>query len=329
MLTPVSALPSSHPRVLVTGARGFVGTALCARLAKDGYPVVRAVRSQAAIPQEIAVGCIDSATDWSPLLTDVQAVIHLAARVHVMHKEDGNVLEAYRAVNVQGTKRLALAAAAAGVKRFVFVSSIKVNGEQTVATPFSEADQPNPQGAYAVSKVEAEQVLWKVAGASGMEVVILRPPLVYGPGVKANFLRLLRWVDRGVPLLLAFAHNRRSMIYLGNLVDALIACVERPDAAGKTFLVSDDEDVSTARLISIIAETMGKSSRLWPFPLPALRLFGRLADKAIETDRLLGSLQIDSSYIRKELGWSPPYTLRQGLEETVQAFRAGDGATPS
>lgn len=267
------------------------------------------------------VGDIGSDTDWTAALQGCKVVVHLAARVHVMHDAASDPLAAFRAVNTAGTLNLARQAAQSGVGRFVFLSSIKVNGEETVSAVYRETDAPNPQDPYAISKWEAEQRLRQISAETGMEVVILRPPLIYGPGVKANFYQLLRLVDLGLPLPFSAINNRRSMIYLGNLVDALVTVVEHPSAAGKTYLLSDGADISTAGLVSAIASAMNKPDRSWPLPPGMLRLAGNMIGKAEEMARLTGSLQVDSGLIRRELGWSPPYTLEQGLSETAKWYR--------
>jgi len=266
------------------------------------------------------VGSLNAGTDWLAALAGVDIVIHLAARVHVMRENAADPLAAFREVNVAGTERLARAAASSGVKRLVYVSSIKVNGEQTAGVPYSELDVPAPQDSYGVSKYEAEQALRQVALETGLEVVIVRPPLIYGPGVGGNFLRLLKLVSWGVPLPLASVLNRRSMIYLGNFVDALITCATHPAAVGKTYLVSDGEDISTPLLMQYMANLMGKHSWLWPLPSFLLKLAGKMTGLSGEVERLIGSLQIDSSGIRRELGWLPPYSMQQGLSETVRWF---------
>ena len=262
---------------------------------------------------------MSSTTGWSDALAGVQTVIHCAARVHVMRDHAQDPLTEFRRVNTLGTEILARAAAHCGVKRLVFLSSIRVNGENTLPdTPFDHPSPAKPQDPYAISKWEAEQALTRVAAETGLEIVVLRCPLVYGPGVKGNFLRLLQAVNHGIPLPLALARNRRSLIYLDNLTDAIATCLTHPAAAGKTYLMSDGEDVSTAELISRIAQALGKPSRLWPCPLGLMELVGMLTGKSDEIARLLGSLCIDSSKIRSELDWTPPYTLEQGLAETAR-----------
>ena len=312
-------------KVLVTGASGFVGSALCSHLVLRDLDVVGVVRGlpDTSIPgvEYRIVTEMSSTTDWHDALAGVQAVIHCAARVHVMHDLAQDPLTEFRRVNTLDTETLARAAAHCGVKRLVFLSSIKVNGESTLpVSPFDETSPAKPQDSYAISKWEAEQALTRVSTETGLEVVILRCPLVYGPRVKANFLRLLQAVDRGIPLPLALARNRRSLIYLDNLTDAITTCLIHPAAAGKTYLVSNGEDVSTAELIARIAQALAKPSRLWPCPLGLIELAGRMSGKSDEIARLLGSLCIDSSKIRSELDWTPPYTLEQGLAETARWF---------
>jgi UDP-glucose 4-epimerase len=303
-------------KALVTGATGFVGTALCARLADCGHGVVPAVRSKSGLPHEVVVGNLDASTDWRPALTGCDAVLHLAARVHVMEDAAQNPLALYRATNTEATLNLARQAAQAGVKRFVFISTIKVNGEGRDA-PYRETDAAAPEDAYAISKWEAEQALQQIAADTGLEVVILRPPLVYGPGVKANFMRLLRTVERGWPLPLGAIRNRRSLLYLGNFVDAIRLCLEHPAAAGQIFLLDDGEPVSTPELIRAVARAMGRSARLLAVPVGMLELAGALLGKRAAVSRLTGSLYVDSSAIRSRLAWTPPYSLQQGLAATV------------
>ena len=309
-------------QVLVTGANGFLGQVLCERLEQQQHDVRRGVRLSSN-PGNVAIGDIGPSTNWSEVLgLGVEIVIHLAARAHVMHDKLADPLasfSAYRRVNVQGTANLARQAAQAGVRRFVFISSVKVNGEATPpGQPFTPTDTPSPQDAYGQSKHEAEQVLWQVARDTGMEVVIIRPPLVYGPGVKGNFASMVRWVRQGVPLPLGAVHNRRSLVALDNLVDfmALCASPERsPKAANQTFLVSDDDDVSTTELLRQVAQAYGVPPRLLPIPAGLMRGAARLLGKAALADRLLGSLQVDASKARDLLGWTPPVTMQAQLRK--------------
>jgi len=310
--------------VLITGGGGFIGRALCAKILAEGRQVrgtIRSNNSSSRLPDgvdAVSIGSIDSDTNWDDALAGIDTVVHLASRVHVMGDTCSDPLAEYRKVNVEGTRCLAVAAANAGVKRFIFISSIKVNGEGRAAT-YTEDDEA-PVDPYGVSKWEAEEELHKIADKTGIEVVILRPPLVYGPGVKANFLRLFKIVERGIPLPLASIKNLRSFIYLDNLVDSIIACIDHPKAAGQIYLISDGEDVSTPELIRKIASALGKSARLFPIPLILMQLAGKLLGKSSAIDRLFGSLTIDSTKIKKELGWKPPYTMEYGLKETAKWY---------
>ena len=306
-------------RVLVTGANGFVGRALCGHLAEGGHIVVPVVRRACGLSGEVTVGKMNGETRWEGILPACDAVVHLAARVHVMDDTSANPLALYRATNTAATLNLARQAAQAGVKRFVFVSTIKVNGEGRDA-PYRETDPPAPEDDYAVSKWESEQGLLQIARETGLEVVILRPPLVYGPGVKANFRLLLDIVARGWPLPLGAIRNRRSLLYLGNFVDAIRICLEHPAAAGQTFLLDDGRPVSTPELVRAIARAMGRPARLIPVPVGVLAFAGALLGKRAAVARLTGSLHVDDSLaIRARLGWTPPYTMEAGLAATVAA----------
>ncbi|HWR76307.1 MAG TPA: SDR family oxidoreductase [Thiobacillus sp.] len=307
-------------KVLVTGAAGFVGRALCDQLTVAGHVIVPTVRRASGLRNERVIGEIGPSTDWQTALVGCDAVVHLAARVHVMDDTTQNPLALYRATNTEGTLNLARQAAEAGVKRFVFISTIKVNGEGRDA-PYRETDAAAPEDAYAISKWEAEQGLQRIAQETGLEVVILRPPLVYGPGVKANFLRLMRTVERGWPLPLEAIRNCRSLLYLGNFVDAIRLCVEHPAAAGQTFLLDDGVPVSTPELIRAVALVMRRSTHLLAVPVGVLELAGVLLGKRAAVARLTGSLFVDSSAIRSRLGWVPPYTLQQGLAATVAGWQ--------
>ena len=309
-------------RVLVTGANGFVGRALCSTLLQRAHMVRGAVRSNVdamAGKKDIelaTVGSIGADTDWNTALRGCDVVVHLAARVHVMDDTSRDPFAEFREVNTFGTLNLARQAAQAGVKRFVFVSTVKVNGEGR-DEPYRETDVPAPEDAYAISKWEAEQGLHRIAQETGLEVVILRPPLVYGPGVKANFQRLIQTVERGWLLPLGAIRNRRSLLFLGNFVDAIRLCTEHPAAAGQTFLLDDGEAVSTPELIRRLAHAMGRPARLIAVPVGALDFAGALLGKRAAVARLTGSLHVDSSAIRSRLGWVPPFSMEAGLAETV------------
>lgn len=316
-------------RVLVTGATGFVGRAVCRTLLAAGCTVVAAVRDGNAriAPGVITrvVSDIGPTTDWAPHLDGVDAIVHLAARVHRPGKTDAAALAESRRVNRDGTLRLAQAASAAGVRRFVFASSIKVNGETTDnRPPFSEDDSPRPRDSYAVSKWEAEEGLRVVSAQTGLETVIVRPPLVYGEGVKANFLTLLNVCRRAPPLPFAAVDNRRSLIYVGNLADAVARCVAHPAAAGQVFLVRDGEDVATPELVRRIAAALKRPARLFPVPPALLKALARLAGRGDMIARLLDTLAVDDRKIRRELGWSPPFTMAEGLARTASWFLSGN-----
>ncbi len=312
--------------VLVTGATGFIGKALCAELIVNGFvvhAVVRDLGSAALSPsaKPVVIGGLDADTEWRQALLCIDVVVHLAARVHVMVDTDTDPLAAFRKVNVAATLNLARQAAAAGVKRFVFISSIKVNGEQTVpGLVFSADDEPAPVDAYAISKLEAETGLRQLALATAMEVVIIRPPLVYGPGVKANFKTMMRYLDKGVPLPLGAIVNKRSLVTLDNLVDVIMVCMAHPAAANQTFLVSDGEDVSTPELLHRLARAMGKTARLLPVHILLLQGMLFLAGKRRLAQRLCGNLQMDISKTRELLAWSPRTGLDDALYQTAQYY---------
>lgn len=317
---------SYKQNVLVTGSTGFVGRPLCKKLLQKAFSVrgsvwiAEATSNLPAGMQAASIESIGPDTDWSAALTGIDTIIHLAARVHVMDETSGDPLAAYRKVNVGGTENLARQAAAHGVRRLVFLSSVKVHGEET-DVPYAEEDHPAPRDPYGVSKLEAENILQRIAAETGLELVIIRSPLVYGPGVKANFFRLLGSVERGMPLPLASINNARSLIYLGNLSDAIVTCATHPQAAGRTYLVSDGEDVSTPELVRLIASALRKPARLFPFPPALMRLAGRMTGKTGAVDRLLGSLVVDSGRIKRELGWQPPFTMVEGLRETAAWYK--------
>lgn len=323
MISILGASSRMNQKISITGITGFVGRALLSELDRRQYETVGVARSISSVEQENRqksntkfVGEINSKTDWSDVLDGTDCVIHCAARAHVMNERESDSLAAYCSVNVYGTERLAEAAAAAGVRRFIYLSSIKVNGEETsMHDGFSAYDNPAPQDPYGLSKWEAELALRKIADRTGLEVVIVRPPLVYGPGVKGNLLRLLGLIHRGVPLPVASIQNSRSMIGLDNLVDLLIHCIHHPEAPGSTFLVSDEQDLSTPDLCRKMSEYLGRPNRLMPIPVSLLRAAGRILSKQGEVERLTGSLRVDGSVARDILNWKPPVTLDDGLQK--------------
>jgi nucleoside-diphosphate-sugar epimerase len=291
----------------------------------EGWNVRGAIRSsakKAILPQGVdgvEIGTIDSNSEWEPVLDGIDAVVHLAARVHVMAESSADPIIEYRKTNVDGTKHLARIAESKKVRRFVYVSSIKVNGEGR-PYPYTAEDPPAPVDPYSISKLEAEMALKNIADETGLEVVILRPPLVYGPGVQANFLQLIQTINRGIPLPLARIKNQRSIIFLGNLVDAVLLCINHPRAAGKTFLLSDGKNVSIAELIQKISSALGKPSRLFPFPLDLLRFLAKVTGRSNSVSRLLDSLIVDNSRICTELDWIPPFSMQEGLGETAKWY---------
>jgi nucleoside-diphosphate-sugar epimerase len=318
-----SDVPPSEPVVLVTGASGFVGTALCGVLAQAGYRVRRALRTAAlASPDDVVVGDINEHTVWHDALRGAKFVVHLAARTHAIDKRRADVAAEYQRINVAGTRQLAEAAAYAGIGRFVFLSSVKVNGEVTGEHRFCETDPPRPEDSYGETKLEAEDFLKTLASRAPMEIVIVRSPLVYGPGVKGNFERLMRYVASGVPLPLGSIRNRRSLIYVGNLADAILACMERPQAAGRTYLVSDGEDMSTPELVGALAQALRLKPRVLSCPVRLLQAVANHTGKSAEIARLTHSLAIDTTRIRHELGWTPPYSAAYGLRETARWYYA-------
>lgn len=306
-------------KIAVTGANGFVGQALCQELQKRSVSFVPAVR-RSMRADHVAVGTFDETTDWAAVLTGCSSVIHLAARVHVMQEVDANPLEAFRKVNVAATLNLAKQAVALGIRRFVYVSSIKVNGEATNGVPFSAHDQPAPVGPYAISKHEAEEALKDFCASSGMELVIVRPPLVYGSGVGANFRSLIRLVKLGIPLPLGSVENRRSMVAVENLVDLLILCTSHPNASGQTFLVSDDNDLSTPQLVRLIADGLKANRLIFRFPPKFLSALAGVVGKAGAAERLIESLQVDISHTKSRLEWIPLASPRSAIERTVAEF---------
>ncbi len=303
--------------IFVTGVTGFVGQALLEQLLENGgLKVTAALRTSSSFDLCAAhlVGDFTNTTDWSTALTNQQVVIHAAARAHIMKDNVADQLAEYRRVNVDGTLNLARQAAAAGVKRFIFISSIKVNGDQTLSgQPFTADDIPAPEDAYGISKWEAEEGLQQLAAETGMELVIIRPPLVYGPGVKGNFASMIKLVAKGVPLPLGSIHNQRSLVAVDNLVDLIITLIDHPAGSNQVFLAGDGQDLSTTQLLRGLADAAGVSSRLIPIPSLFLTIGASLIGKRAVVKRLLGSLQVDISKARELLGWQPPISVEEGL----------------
>ena len=311
-------------RVFITGATGFVGGHLVRRSVELGYALAAGVRDPGRAASTLPTGLAFSSFDLddgvdAAGLEDCFCVIHLAAQVHLRNPTELE-LDAYSRRNAVATAALAEAAAEKGVRRFIFLSSIKVNGEQTYDRPFRHDDVPAPLDAYGRSKLEAERALEEIATRAGMEFVVIRSPLVYGPGVKANFLALLRWVHRGIPLPLSAVSNRRSLIGVGNLVDLILRCVEHPDAANEVFLIADGEDLSTSDLLRRIGEALQKPARLFPVSVALLERAARLVGKGDDVRRLCGSLQVDASRTRRVLDWSPRVSVDEELRNTARHF---------
>jgi len=310
-------------KVLLTGATGFVGGEIASKIASaEHHILVAAVRRHCEVGSceymQVAAK-LDGLFDWAEAIADIEVVIHAAARAHVLRDEAADPLAEYRRVNVEGTLNLAKQAAAAGVKRFVFISSIKVNGEATVnERAFFASDKPAPEDAYGLSKWEAEQGLMQLAVETEMEVVIIRPPLVYGPGVKGNFASMIKLVEKGLPLPLGAIYNKRSLVGIDNLVDLIIRCMDHPAAANQVFLAGDGEDLSTTELLRGVGNAMGKPARLIPVPAGLLQFGATLLGRKAMAQRLLGSLQVDISKTCELLDWKPPYTVEEGLRRCFE-----------
>lgn len=317
-------------KILITGVNGFVGLPLSEYLMAAGHQVVGAVRSHDSLSlvnshiQLKAIGDIDEVTDWQDCLGGVKCVIHLANRAHVMDEQSSNPLALYWKVNTEGTLNLARQAAAAGIKRFIFISSIKVNGGSTLpGQALTIKDQHIPVDPYGLSKYEAELGFKLISEQTGLEVVVIRPPLIYGPGVKANFLKMMQWVEKGIPLPLGAIRNQRSMLGLDNLINFIELCLTHPDATGQTFLVSDDHDVSTTELLKEIAAAMHRPSRLLSMPQYFIEKLLILLGQRHISERLCGSLQLDISLAKTRLSWKPPHTFKDQLSKTVLDYLSG------
>jgi len=311
--------------IIVTGATGFVGSAVVGSLVNQSHKLQVLIRNKTNfLADEIKqyqfdLEKLDVLLLPTDLFSNIDCVIHTAARAHIMKDEVSDPLTEYRQVNVDGTVNLARQAAAAGVNRFIYISSIKVNGEQTqLAKPFTADDAPAPEDDYGLSKAEAEVALLQVADETGMDVVIIRPPLVYGPGVKGNFSTMIKVVQKGIPLPLGSVHNLRSLIGIDNLVDLIITCIDHPAAANQVFLAGDGQDLSTTQLLQNIAAAMGKPSRLIPVPMSLLMFVATFLGKRSVAQRLLGSLQVDISKARDLLGWEPPISVQEGLQRCFE-----------
>lgn len=310
-------------KVLVTGASGFVGTATCARLVTQGMDVIGTVRHLPAQPLQGVeyhrMGDLGADANWRGALSGVDAIVHCAARVHVMRETVTDPVAAFRTANVVGTVQLARQAAERGIRRFIFLSSVKVNGEGGLVA-YCETDLAAPKDIYGLSKYEAEVGLREIATQTGMELVVLRPPLIYGPGVKANFQSLMRALARGIPLPLGALQNRRSLVALGNIVDLIVTCIKHPAAVNETFFVSDGEDLSTTELIRRLAVAMGRPACLVPVPSMALTIGLTLLGKREVAARLCGTLLVNITKVRQLLGWAPPISVDEGLRRTAEYF---------
>ena len=308
--------------IALTGGAGFLGSSLLGTAIDKKIRCFGRNKPSSVLESSFYQGEINSITNYSAFVKDVDCVIHCAARVHVMNDSSCDPLADFREVNTYGTLNLARQAADAGVKRFIFISSIKVSGEGTTLNlPYKSSDEPCPVDPYGISKYEAEVGLKEIALETGMEVVIIRPVLVYGPDVKANFLNMMKWLNKNIPLPLGAIHNKRSLVSLDNLVDLIVTCIDHPKAANETFLVSDDRDVSTTELLQLLGSALGKRPLLLPVPMGAINFVAKLLGKSDFSQRLCGSLQVDINYTKETLGWKPPHSLEQSLLKTANAYK--------
>ena len=320
--------------ILITGATGFIGESLCKFLSNFNKSIIGTFHSEKSFLKHPGIeykfiGDISLDLNWKNILADVDCIIHCAGRSHIMSKKKNDQSKIYHSVNVKGTKQLAEHAAYTGVKRIIFLSSIKVNGEITsndevsnlkdcIKKKFTQKDLPAPQDAYAISKLEAENILWEISLRTGLEIVVLRLPLVYGYGVKGNLGRLIKLIESGIPLPLDMIKNQRSMIGIDNLINLIIHCIDHSEASGKTFLASDGEDLSTPELIKLIASSMRRRANLFPFPIFILKFLGSVFGRSEEINRLVGSLRIDNNYTKEILNWTPPVSVEEGIRRMVQ-----------
>jgi nucleoside-diphosphate-sugar epimerase len=309
-------------KVFITGASGFVGSVLCRRLSREGIPIRAGVRKISDCVKQpigcevIETGDIVEFKDWKAALSEVKTVVHLASRVLKRRQKTVNSAALYRLVNIEASLRLARSAAAFGVRRFIYLSTVKVHGEEA-KYPYIESSPASPKDAYAGSKWEAEQGLLEIGEKFGIEIIILRPPLVYGPFVKSNFYSLMQLIDKGVPLPFDSLRNRRSLVYVGNLEDAIFTCIDHQNAGGKIFMVSDGEHLSTPDLIRRLARAMGKPARLFPVPSALLLRVAKLPGRLKSLSKITGSLTVDNSKIRNDLEWTPPFSVEEGIRETM------------
>lgn len=313
--------------VLITGANGFIGRAVMARFLDEGCGVRGSVRSESLASQNenfVFVPDLSDTTDWSLVLKGINTVVHTAARVHVMNDLALEPLTEYRKINLNGTIKLANQCVEAGVERFVFLSSVKVCGERTeVGVPFKIEDDPAPVDPYGISKMETERELFALAQDTNLEIVVIRPPLVYGPGVKANFRNMMLWIDRGFPLPLGSINNKRSLVALDNLVDFIITCSVNPNAGNNSFFVSDGDDVSTPELVRYLSQALGRNSRIFSLPEAILALGAKLIGKEAAFQRLCGSLQVDISRSHSVLGWKPLVSIEEGMKRVANGYLDG------